>query len=223
MQIIKLNASQRGENGKGSARRLRSSGRIPAVAYGRGQPAQSLAISPQELEQVLKSERGRNTVVELAVEGSDKLTVLLREFQHHPITRRLLHADFVQIALDQEVTVEIPLEVTGKAAGIVLGGTLRQVARKLPVRCLPEQIPVKVVHDVTALGVNDHVAVRDLALPEGVTVLLPPEQTVIAIVHEKAPPEDETPAAGTGGAAAAAGSGKSIAPGKAEAAPAEKK
>lgn len=222
MQIIKLTASQRQGNGKGGARKIRSSGQIPAVAYGRGQAARSLAVSPTELEQVLKSERGRNTVVELAVEGSDKLTVLLREFQHHPLTRQLLHADFVQISLDQPVTVDVPLEVTGKAAGVVLGGTLRQVFRKVPVRCLPEQIPVKLVTDVTALGLDEHIATKDLALPEGVEVLLPPAQTLVAIVHEKAAPEEESPAAGSGGAAAP-GAGKSVAPGKGEAASAEKK
>jgi large subunit ribosomal protein L25 len=221
MQIIKLSASQRADSGKGDARRLRSSGRIPAVAYGRGRQTQSLAVSPQELETVLRSEHGRNTVVELTVEGADNMTVLLREFQHHPLTRALLHADFVQIALDQAVTVDVPLETTGKAAGIVLGGTLRQVFRKLPVRCLPELIPVKIVTDVTALGLDDHIATKDLQLPEGVSVLLPPEQTLIAIVHEKAPPEDEA-AAGTGGAAAGA-PGKSLAPGKADAAAPEKK
>jgi large subunit ribosomal protein L25 len=226
MQIMKLNAAQRDQAGKGGARRLRNSGKIPAVAYGRGVATKSLSVSPHELELVLKSERGRNTVVELAVEGSDKLTVLLREFQHHPITRQLLHADFVQISLDQEVTVDVPLELTGKAAGVVLGGTLRQVFRKVPLRCLPEKIPVKLVHDVTTLGLDEHVATKDLALPEGVRVLLPPEQTLVAIVHEKAPPEEEAaPAAGAAGAggAAPAGSGKSIAPGKAEAASAEKK
>ena len=223
MQIIKLNASQRSDSGKGGARRLRTSGQIPAVAYGRGLPTKSLAVSPSELETVLRSERGRNTVVELAVEGADKMTVLLREFQHHPITRALLHADFVQIQLDQAVTVDIPLEVTGKPAGVVLGGTLRQVFRKIPVRCLPEQIPVKVVHAVTALGLDEHIAVRDLNLPEGVSVLLPPEQTLIAIVHEKAPPEEEAAPTAAAGAAAAAGAGKSIAPGKGEAAAADKK
>ena len=220
MQIIKLSAAQRDQHGKGGARRLRNSGRIPAVAYGRGLPTKSLAVLPSELETVLKSERGRNTVVELAVEGADKLTVLLREFQHHPLTRKLLHADFVQISMDEEVSVDIPLELTGKAAGVVLGGTLRQVFRKIPVRCLPAKIPVKIVHDVTSLGLDQHVAPKDLTLPEGVSVLLPPEQTLVAIVHEKAQAEEE-PATGAGGAGAAGG--KSIAPGKAEAAPAEKK
>ncbi|HLV64726.1 MAG TPA: 50S ribosomal protein L25 [Polyangiaceae bacterium] len=195
MQIIKLSATRRTENGKGSARRLRREGRIPAVAYGQHLPTQSLAVSPTELSQVLTSERGRNTVVELDVEGKDRLTVLLREYQHHPVTRALLHADFVQIALDKEVDVEVPLELVGKAQGVVLGGTLRQVFRKLPVRCLPERIPVKLTHDVTALGLDQHVATRDLELPEGVSVRLPPEQTLVAIVQEKAAPEEAAPGA----------------------------
>lgn len=212
MQIIKLNATRREANGKGGARRVRDTGKIPAVAYGKELAAASLAIAPTELGRVLSSEHGKNTVLEIEVEGGQKITALLREYQHHPVTREYLHADFQQIHLDKEVDVDVTLEVTGKAAGIVLGGTLRQVFRKLPIRCLPEKIPVKISHDVTSLGLDGHVAVRDLALPEGVSVRLPPERTLIAIVKEKQAPEEET-AAGTGGAAAPA----AAAAGKAEA------
>lgn len=223
MQIIKLNAARRETAGKGAAVRLRRTGKVPAVAYSKHLPTQALAVSPAELSRVLSSERGRNSVVELDVEGSDKLTVLLKEYQYHPITRQFLHADFVQIQLDQDVDVEVPLEITGKAQGVVLGGTLRQVYRTVPVRCLPEQIPVKLTHDVTSLGLDGHVATRDLALPEGVRVRLPAEQTLVAIVKEKQAPEEE---AGPGAAAAAAtGAGKAdaAAAGDKKAAPADKK
>lgn len=223
MQIIKINATRREANGKGGARRVRDTGKIPAVAYGKELAAASLAIAPSELGRVLASEHGKNTVLELEVEGGQKITALLREFQHHPVTREYLHADFQQIHLDKEVDVEVTLEVTGKAAGIVLGGTLRQVFRKLPIRCLPEKTPVKISHDVTALGLDGHVAVRDLALPEGVTVRLPPERTLIAIVKEKQAPEEEA-AAGTGGAApAAAAAGKAEAGKAGPSKPPEKK
>lgn len=191
MQKILINASRRTETGKGANTRLRRTGQIPAIAYGKHMPAQSLAVSPVQLGQVFASERGRNTVVELDIDGKDKLTVLLCDYQHHPISREYLHADFLQIQLDQEVDVDVPLELTGKAQGVVLGGTLRQVFRKLPVRCLPEQIPVKLVHDVTSLGLDDHIATRDLNLPEGVKVRLAPEQTLIAIVKEKQAAEEE--------------------------------
>jgi large subunit ribosomal protein L25 len=87
---------------------------------------------------------------------------------------------------------------------VVAGGTLRQVFRKLPIRCLPNQIPVKVVHDVTALGLDGHVASKDLALPEGVSVRLPAEQTVASVVTEIVRTEEETaPAAGAAGASVA--------------------
>ncbi|HYO97517.1 MAG TPA: 50S ribosomal protein L25 [Polyangiaceae bacterium] len=213
MQVIKIKANRRSESGKGGASRLRSTGQIPAIAYGKNMTSQSLSVSPLQLAEVLSSERGRNTIVELDVDGADKLTVLLRDYQYHPLTRAFLHADFHQIQLDQEIDVEVPLELTGKAAGIVLGGTLRQVFRKLPLRCLPERVPVKVVYDVTPLGLDGHVAARDLQLPEGVSVRLPPAQTLVSIVKEKQGPEEEQ-AAAPGAAPAAA---------KAEPAAADKK
>jgi large subunit ribosomal protein L25 len=216
MQTIKINATRRQQSGKGGARRLRDTGKIPAIAYGKNLAALPLAVSPEQLHQVLASERGRNSVVEVQVEGQDNFTALLCDYQYHPISRSFLHADFLQIGLDQEVDVEVALELTGKAAGIVLGGTLRQVFRVLPLRCLPENIPVKISVDVTPLGLDGHVQVRDLALPPGVSVRLPPERTLVAIVKEKQAMEEEAaPAAAAAAAPAAAG--------KAEPAAADKK
>lgn len=215
MESIKVSASRRSESGKGAASRLRAIGKIPAVAYGKQLPAQALAVSPDTLKAVFASAYGNNAVIELDVEGKDKLTVLLRDYQYHPVSRQLLHADFVQIHLDQPVDVEVPLELTGKPAGIIKGGVLRQVFRKLPIRALPNDIPVKIVHDVTALDLDGHVAPKDLVLPQGVSVRLPPEQTVAAIVHEVVREEETaTPAAGAAaaGAAAAPAAGAAAAP-----------
>jgi large subunit ribosomal protein L25 len=216
MESIKVSANRRSESGKGVASRLRAGGQIPAVAYGKQLPAQALAVSPDSVKQVLASAYGSNNVIELDVEGKDKLTVLLRDYQYHPVSRHLLHADFVQIHLDQPVDVEVPLELPGKPIGVVKGGTLRQVFRKLPIRCLPNNIPVKIVHDVTALDLDGHVAPKDLALPEGVAVRLPQEQTIASIVHEIVREEEAAPAAGAAAAAApAAAAGKAAAPAKA--------
>lgn len=214
MELRKFIATVRPDSGKGASQRLRKKGQIPAVAYGKNLPVQSLSISPADLSGVLTSAHGRNSVIELDVEGQKKLTVLIREFQYHPLSRELLHADFVQIALDQPVDVDVPLDATGKAKGVVDGGLLRQVYRRVPVRCLPEKIPVKLVHDVTALGLNEHVLVKDLAVPEGVTIRLPPEQTILAVAMEKqqveeeeAKPADAAAAAAAPGAAAAGATG----------------
>jgi large subunit ribosomal protein L25 len=203
MDIIKLEANVRTLGGKSSARRLRLEGKVPAIAYGKELAAVSLAVSPKGLVEILKSQHGQNTVVELGFDGSKKITALLREYTVHPVSRALLHADFVEIKLDKPVDVEVPFLCKGKAAGVVLGGILRQVYRKLPIRCLPEQIPVIIEYDVTALNLGDHVKASELALPPGVSVRLPADQTVAGIVApEKEKPEDE--AAATPGAVAGA-------------------
>jgi large subunit ribosomal protein L25 len=205
MELVKVPAIRRTESGKGPARRLRHEGRIPATAYGKEMPAESLAVLPKDLLGVLKSEHGRNSVIELEVEGEGRRTVLLADYQYHPVSREFLHADFLQIHLDRPVEVDVPFVLTGKAKGVVVGGVLRQVYRKLPIRCLPEQIPVKIEHDVTELELDGHVAVRDLALPEGVTVRLDESRTVAAVVTETKRAEEEEAAAATEAAPTEAG------------------
>jgi large subunit ribosomal protein L25 len=214
MDMIKLEATVRTEAGKASARRLRRAGQVPAVAYGKELASVSLAIAPRGLSDILKSERGQNSVVELGIDGSKKITALLRDYTIHPVTREVLHADFIEIKLDKPVDVEVPFVCKGKAAGVVLGGILRQVYRRLPVRCLPEKIPTVIEYDVTALNLGDHVKASDLAPPEGVTVRLPPDQTVAGVVapEKERPEEVEGAVAGAAAPGAAVPAGGSTAP-----------
>lgn len=193
MEIVKLDATPRPEFGKGPAKRLRREGKIPAVAYGNGLAATTIAISPKLLLKTLEGEHGLNSVMQLALDGGDTITVMLQDYAYHPVTRALLHADFIQIRLDEPVEVEVPFECVGKAAGVVLGGVLQQVYRKLPIRCLPEKIPTKIQADVTSLGVSSIYKVGDLVLPEGVSIRLPAEQTLASI---SAPEREETPEEG---------------------------
>jgi large subunit ribosomal protein L25 len=203
MELRKITAAQRAVASKGEVRRMRGAGRIPAVAYGLNKPSVTLSVSPKDLVEVIRSEYGRNTVIELQVEGGEQQTVLLADYQYHPITRDLLHADFYRIGMDRPVDVDVPFELTGKPKGVVMGGVLRQVYRKLPVRCLPDKIPVKIVRDVSELDLDEGYAVQDLELPEGVGVRLPADRTVVAVVMEKIQPEEtEAAAAPAAGAAA---------------------
>jgi large subunit ribosomal protein L25 len=218
MELVKVAATSRTTHGKSDARRLRAKGQIPAVAYGKGEQAVQLAVSPKEIVGVLGRPLGRNSPIELAVEGGQKLTVLLCDFQYHPLSRDLLHADFLKIALDQPVDVDVPLELTGKAKGVVDGGVLRQVYRKLPLRCLPKDIPVKLEHDMTLIEIDQSVLVSDLAIPAGVTVRLPADQTVAAVATVKKMPDEDELAAQAAAAAGAAAPGAAPAAG---AAPAE--
>ena len=212
-----LDATIRTSGGKGPARRLRAEGKMPAVAYGAGLQATPLAVSPKELGRILAGEHGLNTVIQLTLQGQLKISTLVVDYQIHPITRAFLHADFKKIEPDQPVDVEVKLELTGKAAGVTAGGEQHQVFRKLPVRCLPSQIPVKLTHDVTEVVLDSGVHVKDLKLPEGVQVLLPPYRTVAAVVSKRKRKEDEEEAAKAEGAAATPAGGSQAPAAKEEA------
>jgi large subunit ribosomal protein L25 len=186
-----LVATLRPQGGKGPSRRLRANGKIPAVAYGADIGATALAVSPKELKRLLSSEHGLNTVVELEVDGKLRMHTLVVDYQIHPVTRAILHADFKKIDLDKPVDVEVTLELVGKSTGVTAGGELHQIFKKLPVRCRPPQIPVKLVHDVTELALDQAVHIRDLKLPEGVEVLLPPDRTFATVYTAKKRKDDE--------------------------------
>lgn len=199
MEIVKLDATPRPESGKGPAKRLRREGKIPAVAYGNGLPATPIAVSPKLLLKTLEGEHGLNSVMQLDFDGGEQITVMLQDYSYHPVSRALLHADFIQIKLNEPVEVEVPFECIGKSAGVVLGGILQQVYRVLPIRCLPEQIPTKIQADVTSLGLNSLLKVGDLALPEGVSIRLPAEQTIASVSAPEREEVSEEAAAGKDG------------------------
>jgi large subunit ribosomal protein L25 len=224
-----LVADARLPGGKGAAARLRRTGQIPAVAYGKGLPATSIAVSPKEILGILKSERGKNSVIKITLaaygeKSADKsaatksLLVMIRDYTYHPVNRNLEHVDFVEVKLDEAVNVDIPLIFTGKPIGVTTGGIIRQVYRTVPVSCLPDRIPLRLEIDITHLALGEHVSTQDLNLGEGVAVRLPAEQTLIAIVApDKVPVEDEVVAAVPGAAAAPGAPGAPAAAGGAAA------
>lgn len=195
-----LKAQTRSANGKGEARRVRRAGLVPAVAYGKELASTAIAVPPKEVAAILKSELGKNTVLNLELDGKS-LLAMIRDYTVHPVARSLEHIDFVEVKLDRPVDVEVPLLPVGKPVGVAKGGVLRVVHRLVPVRCLPDRIPVKIETDVTHLELGQHIATQDLKLPEGVSVRLPAEQTLVAVVA----PEKEVEEVPAPGAAAAAG------------------
>jgi large subunit ribosomal protein L25 len=208
--VTTLQAKSRVANGKSEAKRLRQSGLVPAIAYGKGLPATPIAVPPKEVALILKSELGKNTLLELALDDK-KLLAMIRDYTLHPVQRYLEHVDFVEVKLDRPVDVEVPLVATGKAVGVTKGGILRIVHRLVPVRCLPDRVPAKIETDVTALELGEHIATQDLKLPEGVVVRLAAEQTLVAVVAPEKEVE-ETPAPGAPGAAAAGAAAGGAAP-----------
>lgn len=207
MQVTKISATPRTEHGKGSSRRLRSSGKLPAVTYGKGEATQALVVNPQDIVNVLTSDLGINSLIQLDVAGKT-INTMIGDYQYHPVSRKLLHADFIQVKDGETVDVKVPLRLTGKAKGIVMGGKLTTVFRDLPVRAVPGKIPVEIVHDITELDIDQAVSAGELQLGDGVEVLLPPKRTVALIAQDrkgKGEAEGEaTEAAGAAKAPAAA-------------------
>jgi large subunit ribosomal protein L25 len=212
-----LKAESRAPAGKSEARRLRRTGVVPAIAYGKGLPSTPIVVAPKEVATILRSDRGKNTVLQLELEGK-KFLAMIRDFALHPVKRELEHVDFIEVKLDKPVDVEVPLFAIGKAAGVVKGGVLRVVHRMVPVRCLPDRIPVKLETDVSHLELGQHIATQDLKLPEGVVVRLAPEQTLVSVVAPEKEVEEVAP--GAPGAVPAGGSVAPAAPGAPAAAPA---
>jgi large subunit ribosomal protein L25 len=191
-----LKAQSRNAAGKGEARRLRRSGLVPAIAYGKGLPSTPIAVAPKDVAVILKSELGKNTVLELELDGK-KLLAMVRDFALHPVARHLEH----EVKLDRPVDVKVPLIPIGKAIGVTKGGVLRLVHRLVPVRCLPDRIPAKIETDVANLELGQHIATQDLKLPEGVSVRLPPAQTLVAVVAPEKEVEEVVPVASAAAAA----------------------
>ncbi len=158
-----LEAARRDQRGKNEAVRLRQKGRIPATLYGESKPAEALAVDPKALLQILQANSGVNTLISLKVDGGDPTRVLLKEYQLHPMTHHLLHADFYRVAMDKLLRVAVPVQLTGEARGVKAdGGIVDFVHREVVLECLPADIPQHITVDVTELGLHDAVRVRDL-------------------------------------------------------------
>jgi large subunit ribosomal protein L25 len=177
-----LVAELRDATGKGVARKLRAAGRIPAVVYGKGAESKAISVDPSALQRLLQSGgAGMNTLIELSVDGATR-TVLVKELQRDPVRGRPLHTDFYLVELDQTVEVSVPLHLVGKAPGVELGGILDHPLREIELECLPRAIPESVDVDVSALEVGDSIHVRDLELPEGVSVQTDANLAVASVI-----------------------------------------
>jgi large subunit ribosomal protein L25 len=177
-----LQAEKREGRGKNEARRLRASGRIPAVVYGAEKgKAVEIAVDPKILMRILHSESGVNTLIGLKVDGGHT-RVMVKEYQTDPIDHKLLHADFYQVAMDKALTVTVPLAIKGEAPGVKQqGGIVDFVNREIEIECLPGDIPENIVVDISELMLNQGLRVRDLHL-EGAK-LKPITEGDLMIVH----------------------------------------
>src|SRR5688572_19862457 len=204
-----LEAVKRDSRGKNEARRLRAEGRIPAVVYGTRKDAKlpegiPVAVDPKEVLRILHSDSGANTLITIKLDGAES-RVMVKEYQLDPVTHKLLHADFYQLAMDKAITVTVPFLVKGEPKGVKLqGGVLDFVTREIPVQCLPSDIPEHIDIDASELMLNQSIRVRDLPENPKWKPLSDPETMIVHVVLpkvEEAPVAAEAVVAAPGGAA----------------------
>jgi large subunit ribosomal protein L25 len=201
-----LQAERRQGRGKNEARRLRASGRVPAVVYGTEKgKALEVAVDPKVLLRILHSESGANTLIGLqGLDGAGAGTrVLVKEYQLDPIDHKLLHVDFYAVAMDKAITVTVPVVLKGEPKGVKQqGGIVDFVNRELDVECLPGDIPENITLDVSELMLHQGIRVRDLTPDGRWKAVSEPEMMIVHVVTVKA--EEAAPEAAAAAAAAPA-------------------
>ena len=171
--------------GKGPARRLRASGRVPAVCYGRGAKSLGISLDPLALDQLLKgSTAGMNTLIALQIEGGGDYhgkPMLVKELQRNPVSGQILHADLYAVNLQEAIQVSVPIHLEGSPEGVKMGGILDQTLREVDLECMPQAIPEELRLDVSELLVGQSLHVRDLSIPEGATLLSDLDLSVVTV------------------------------------------
>jgi large subunit ribosomal protein L25 len=147
---------------KNAARRVRASGRIPAIVYGARKDSVAITVDPKQISRILHSGSGHNTVFDLKLAG-EQTKAMIVDWQYEPIKGTLMHIDLKRIAMDQTLRVEVPVQLMGVAEGVkTQGGILEQMLREVAIECLPEDIPDHIEVDVTSLVFGQVLRVKDL-------------------------------------------------------------
>jgi large subunit ribosomal protein L25 len=179
-----LNARVRQSTGKGAARKLRRDDQIPAIFYGPNREPLMLVMDYPALEGIIKQSGGENIVLDLKLQSDGETQTwkaILKDLQVDPIKDTYLHADFYEISMDKEITVNIAIHLVNTPVGVEDGGILQHVRRELSVSCLPDRLIQALEVDVSQLEIGDSIHIRDLTLPEGITVL-DEEDVTVAVV-----------------------------------------
>ena len=190
--------------GSSDARRLRADGKIPAVVYGRGMDPLSVTVDRRELRQALSGTAGMNTILDLTVDGT-VYPSLIKDIQRHPVKRSVEHVDFIQVDLNAEVVVSIPIHLDGEAKDVSANGGLVDLAmQELQVRTTPRNIPDGVTIDVSEMTMDTVIRVEDIPLPAGVVAEAEPDAAVVTVLTMRTPVLDAEEAAAEEAAAEAA-------------------
>ncbi|MEJ2697280.1 MAG: 50S ribosomal protein L25 [Candidatus Sulfobium sp.] len=198
MERFNIIVEKREVQGKGAARSLRREGMVPAVLYREGR-SQSIKLSGKELAKLINTIKGEQVMVNLEFAGGEQKLALLKDYQVDPIKGELLHTDFFEVSLTEEVRVTVHVATAGEPLGVKRDqGILQHVLREVEIECLPNKIPGRMEIDITPLEIGQAVHVSDLQFEEGIKVLTDPGDVIVTVTApavEAAPAEEEAAAA----------------------------
>lgn len=212
---IVVEAASREQRGKNEARRLRQTGRVPAVLYGAKGEAVTLAVNAKQVGAILRSASGHNTLFQVDLGGKQQ-PAIVKDWQVDPVTGNLLHVDLLRIAMDVRMRVKVPVHTFGEPAGVKQqGGVFETVTREVEVECLPGEIPAEFRADVSGLMMGQHLRAGDLQMDASkVKLITDPERVIAHVVALRA--EEEKPAEVVAAEAAAPAEPEVIKKGKKE-------
>jgi large subunit ribosomal protein L25 len=199
---ITVTAEVRESRGKNEARRLRVAGKIPAIVYGTGGQPIPVTVSPKEVNRILHSASGINTIFNLHLTNGETTPVKVVDWQHDPLKGTLLHVDLMRIDLSKKLTVKVPVISKGEPKGVKQqGGLFEVVTREIEIECLPDDIPESFTVDVTELLIGQSLRAKEVQMSEGVRLVSNPDQVLSHVVATRG--AAETAEAAPGAAAAA--------------------
>ena len=191
MDQMTLRAEPRAPQGSRAARRLRRDGAVPAVVYGRDLDPITIAVDRRALYAVLHTEAGLNALINLEVDGAQKVLTVAREVRRHPVRGDIVHLDFIKISLDEKIAAEVAIDYQGTPAGVEEGGVVETIRTAVHLRALPMDIPDHVSVDVSAMVVGDTLKVADLPAIENVEYLDDPDASLVTVVIPRIVEEPE--------------------------------
>ena len=186
MASTELLANTGRPTGSAAARRLRRAEIIPGVLYGHGMTPLTVAVERRDLRVALSGPAGVNTVLDLTVDGT-VYPAIVKELQRHPVRRTVSHVDFLQVNLDEEITVAVPLRLEGEATAVIQGGGLVDPAvDAIEVVTTPRTIPAEFVVDISQMEMDSVIRLEDLTMPEGVRATGEPESPIVTVLTMRA-------------------------------------
>jgi large subunit ribosomal protein L25 len=192
MEAIALSGSIRTTSGKGSNRKLRAAGSIPAILYGHGlSESRSVTLDPRALGKALENPKGANGLVVFSVEGSETHTVLVREIQRDAVSRKILHVDLIAPDLDADLVAIVPVNYSGKSPGVALGGRLQTPCREVKLVAKPGDIPAEIAIDLATLDIGDTLMVSQLPVPENTSILFDTDFVAAKVSAARGAQDDE--------------------------------